>query len=79
MNAQLPNKNTAKTGTLISSSLIWNDKAAPAMKTAIRGRVMRSHRRRPMVSILLIAGSAKMKLIAPRKGSLVPTMYLKGY
>lgn len=39
--------------------------AAAPMNSAISGSVMMSHFRRPRVSIVRIAGSAKMKLMAP--------------
>ena len=45
------------------------------MKTAKNGNVMSSHLRRPSVSILLTAGSANKKLIAP--GILLVTSLLQ--
>lgn len=44
---------------------IMKDKPAPSMNSAMKGSVTRSHLRLPMVSILLTAGSANKKLIAP--------------
>lgn len=44
---------------------IMKDKPAPSMNSAIKGSVTRSHLRLPIVSILLTAGKANKKLIAP--------------
>jgi hypothetical protein len=59
------NKKKAATPILMVGFSIMNDKPPPSMNSAINGRVTRSHLRLPIVSILLTAGSANKKLIAP--------------
>lgn len=59
------NKKKAATPILMVGVSIMKDNPAPSMNSAMKGSVIRSHLRLPIVSILLTAGSANKKLIAP--------------
>lgn len=50
---------------LVDGLSIINASAAPSMNTAIKGSVVSSHFLRPIVSMLLMAGSPKKKFMAP--------------
>lgn len=45
---------------------IQNEKPVKSMKRAMSGKVLRRRLRRPKVSIVYIAGMAKMKFITPK-------------
>lgn len=61
----LQNSHITTTPILNLMSGMLKEAAAAPMNSAISGSVMMSHFRRPRVSIVRIAGSAKMKLMAP--------------